>query len=83
MADLPNTFAFIQRKFKSLCFNDMYKDQFVQNMEIMFNCLLAETQRIKVMKSGLIKDMKYDEAGRLHDIGKKLESILEDINDFY
>ena len=61
----------------------MYKDHFVQNMEIMFNCLLAEIQRIKVLKNGRVKEMKYEEAARLNDIKKKLESILEDINGFY
>lgn len=49
------------------------------DLTIMLNCLLAEKRRIHSLKSMIVKHERYEYAAMLHDIDKKLEQLIEEL----
>ena len=45
----------------------------------MLNCLLAEKRRIHSLKSMIVKHERYEYAAMLHDIDKKLDLLIEEL----
>ncbi len=49
------------------------------DLTIMLNCMLAEKRRIYRLKSMVVKHERYEYAAMLHDIDKKLDAVLEEL----
>ncbi len=49
------------------------------DLTIMLNCLLAEKRRVESLKTIVVKHERYEYGATLHDIIKKLDDLIEDL----